>query len=1122
MKTFKNILYIILAGLLFSCSGDVTTPAANNASAPAGIDRARSGVIKYSKLEGSNIAISNENYDQQNPFTIYLPDKNLYFVVWEDWRNQNTTGSDIYGQFIKVDGTFCSSEFAISNSSGNQTVPKATYRNGAGLTDTTDRIIVVWQDTRGTTSNGYIYYTSLTNFPDYSNCTNYTASSATSGTQIGFNTIKKWDLTKTTQENSSSQLIALGDGTTKTFSTSLTAPVKAGSVSVSATVGSQSITFTDNGIGTLNPNTGSHYGTIAYTSGALAITFATAPDNNTQVKVTAYTYYTYTYSTTSVSISDTLSSRKAPRVSYDAVRDRFWIVWIESRSILNKVSERCFPYGGNYLYVANEGFGDTSFPAYVMLDGSSLAELQNKINVTGADIIRNGEIRTNRLITSTIGALTEVHEYEFFKNVNNINVANDTNSPESFMVWEGIRQKGTLTCTCTDKNSNSTCDSADVIAHSFTTSDYEDGLVHIYGLFDKEIDTGSIYSEKLDTSTSSAYYPSIAFDPITGKFLVAWEDTKDGANTKIYGQLVYSGGGLYNQNFIISYQDTDGDGKQDTNVANSKQTKPFISYDTINQRYFVIWQDGRNGTVSLENLDVYGQYLDSEGSLRGSNYSISVAEANQYNPTIAYNSENNQFFAVWKDARNYTTKDSDIYGQRFSPGQPQITLLNLDNISFSPPLLDFGSVIVKQFSTMSFKVKNTGDIKLKIDCFSSLASPFSHESLATELQSCEGTYASGSYLEIVPSAELTFTTRFESTSEGTFTSSFIIQSDGENKTVNLQGIGVQADITVSTSTLAFGNVTVGQSSDLPLTITNNGIVSYNITNITGVSAPFSIETSVTYPYTMAAGQSLNLTVRFTPTQVTGSSGQMNIQTDISGLSATVSLSGTGKGTPVLSVTPSSLNFSSVTVNSTSDKSVTLSNTGTDTLTVSSISITGTGFELVSSISTPLSIAVNATQTVSVRFSPTSATSYSGTLSIQSDGGNTSVSLVGQGVSSSTGGGVSTGGGGEPPSSSGGGKSGCFIATAAYGSYLDPNVVFLRGFRDKYLITNDTGKLFVNFYYRTSPSIANFISEYKTLRLLTRLALTPIIYGIKYPSAFIFIIGIGFLVIRMRNIKKLLS
>ena len=83
-------------------------------------------------------------------------------------------------------------------------------------------------------------------------------------------------------------------------------------------------------------------------------------------------------------------------------------------------------------------------------------------------------------------------------------------------------------------------------------------------------------------------------------------------------------------------------------------------------------------------------------------------------------------------------------------------------------------------------------------------------------------------------------------------------------------------------------------------------------------------------------------------------------------------------------------------------------------------------------------------------------------------------------------------------SSGGGGGGCFIATAAYGSYLHPQVQLLRTFRDDYLLTNAPGRAFVALYYHCSPPLADLIARHTLLRVLTRLSLTPVFTAIAHP------------------------
>ena len=110
--------------------------------------------------------------------------------------------------------------------------------------------------------------------------------------------------------------------------------------------------------------------------------------------------------------------------------------------------------------------------------------------------------------------------------------------------------------------------------------------------------------------------------------------------------------------------------------------------------------------------------------------------------------------------------------------------------------------------------------------------------------------------------------------------------------------------------------------------------------------------------------------------------------------------------------------------------------------------------------------------------------------------------------------------GELPLSGSGGGGGCFIATAAFGSYLAPEVMTLREFRDQCLLTSDYGRAFVDWYYRVSPSVAAFIAEDETLKGAVRWGLTPIIYAVKYPAAaFLLIISVPLAIVVRKRARE---
>ncbi len=72
------------------------------------------------------------------------------------------------------------------------------------------------------------------------------------------------------------------------------------------------------------------------------------------------------------------------------------------------------------------------------------------------------------------------------------------------------------------------------------------------------------------------------------------------------------------------------------------------------------------------------------------------------------------------------------------------------------------------------------------------------------------------------------------------------------------------------------------------------------------------------------------------------------------------------------------------------------------------------------------------------------------------------------------------------------KSGCFIATAAYGSPSAPEVLVLRSLRDRYLLSSTAGRRFVAWYYRNGPVAAAFVNGHPVLKPAIRIALLPVV------------------------------
>lgn len=73
---------------------------------------------------------------------------------------------------------------------------------------------------------------------------------------------------------------------------------------------------------------------------------------------------------------------------------------------------------------------------------------------------------------------------------------------------------------------------------------------------------------------------------------------------------------------------------------------------------------------------------------------------------------------------------------------------------------------------------------------------------------------------------------------------------------------------------------------------------------------------------------------------------------------------------------------------------------------------------------------------------------------------------------------------------------CFIATAAYGTAMEDEVLTLRQFRDRFMLPNPVGKQLVDLYYQVSPPIADSIRESEEARAVVRTLLWPVVQACR--------------------------
>ena len=184
-------------------------------------------------------------------------------------------------------------------------------------------------------------------------------------------------------------------------------------------------------------------------------------------------------------------------------------------------------------------------------------------------------------------------------------------------------------------------------------------------------------------------------------------------------------------------------------------------------------------------------------------------------------------------------------------------------------------------------------------------------------------------------------------------------------------------LTLSNGSLDFGNVVVGGNKTLTVTVINNTSSGVTLVSAAVSKAEFSL-TSPSMPATIAAGQSLPLSISFTPSSTGSASAKITIETDSPTPEIVLPLSANGVPAGQLSANPLTITFGNVKVGDSATQTETFTNSGGSDLTISQATVSGAGFQI-TGLTLPLTLTPGQSTNFSVVFTPKTSGSASGTI-----------------------------------------------------------------------------------------------------------------------------------------------
>jgi hypothetical protein len=237
-----------------------------------------------------------------------------------------------------------------------------------------------------------------------------------------------------------------------------------------------------------------------------------------------------------------------------------------------------------------------------------------------------------------------------------------------------------------------------------------------------------------------------------------------------------------------------------------------------------------------------------------------------------------------------------------APGSGTIALSGngiAGEFSVTPNPVAFGNQLVGTTSmALTATLSNSGAGSLTVSALPDPSAPFARS----------GGTCGATPFAIAGGSSCTVQYTFAPTASGAANGSVAIVTSVASVNLSLTGSGIQGALAIAPTTVAFGNVLVGGTSNAQtVTLSNNGTASLDVTALTAASAPFARSggtCAATPPITIAAGGSCTLIYTFAPTTAGAANQTLTVTANAPG-SGTIALTGTGTPSADLSIVKSS-------------------------------------------------------------------------------------------------------------------------------------------------------------------------------------------------------------------------